>query len=168
VHYLLDREPMLSRLRERWGEEIEEDGVADRTAIGARVFNDPEELDWLERQIHPLVRDEIDAWFSGMEPEPTVAVVEVPLLFEGGMAEQFDHTVAIVAAEATRAERARSRGHVGIEGREARQLSQEEKAARADHVVPNDGTPAELQDRLRDLLESLPGAAGRLSTDDRG
>jgi len=155
VHDLLDREPMLSRLRERWGEETVKDGIADRAAIGARVFNDPEELSWLESQIHPLVQEEIAGWFTGMDPATEFAVVEVPLLFEGEMAGRFDQTVAIVAEEATRAERARSRGHVGIEGREGRQLGQDEKAKLADHVVPNDGTPAELEDRLRTLLDGL-------------
>lgn len=155
MHDLLDREPMLSRLRERWGDEIETDGIADRNAIGARVFNDPDELSWLESQVHPLVQQEIADWFAGMPPETEVAVVEVPLLFEGEMSGRFDRTVAIVADEATRSERARARGHVGIEGREGRQLAQDEKAALADHVVTNDGTPRELEDRLQQLLREL-------------
>jgi dephospho-CoA kinase len=155
VHDLLDREPMLSRLRERWGEEIETDGIADRDAIGARVFNDPDELTWLEKQVHPLVHDEIAKWFDAMDPGTEVGVVEVPLLFEGEMAGRFDVTVAIVAEESIRHQRARSRGHVGIEGREARQLSQDDKASRADHVISNEGTPEELQDRLSDLLRDL-------------
>lgn len=155
VHDLLDREPMLSRLRERWGDEIETGGIADRTAIGSRVFNQPDELSWLEAQIHPLVHDEIGKWFAEMDPSTKVAVVEVPLLFEGEMASGFDTTIAIVADEAVRAERARARGHAGVDGREERQFSQAEKAAHADHVVPNDGTPEELQERLGELLERL-------------
>lgn len=146
---------MLTRLRERWGEEIENDGIVDRNAVGARVFNQPEELSWLEGQVHPLVQTEIDGWFRTLDPATEVAVVEVPLLFEGEMADRFDRTVAIVATEATRGERARARGHVGVEGRESRQLSQADKAARADHVVTNDGTPADLEDRLGELLREL-------------
>lgn len=157
VHDLLDREPMLGHLRERWGDDIETDGIVDRNAIGSRVFNDPDELTWLESQIHPLVQTEIAGWFASVAPETRFAVVEVPLLFEGEMSGRFDHTLAIVATESTRKERARSRGHVGIEGREARQLSQDEKAARADFVVENDGTPEELRERLAALLEGLEG-----------
>ncbi|MGB0121470.1 MAG: dephospho-CoA kinase [Solirubrobacterales bacterium] len=157
VHDLLDREPMLSRLRERWGDEIENDGIADRAAIGSRVFNQPDELNWLESQVHPLVHGEIGKWFAAMDPATKVAVVEVPLLFEGEMSKDFDVTVAIVADEEVRAERARSRGHAGVEGREGRQLSQDEKAARADHIVTNDSTPEELQKRLGELLERLTG-----------
>lgn len=155
MHDLLDREPMISALTERWGEGIESDGVVDRSAVGERVFNDPEELAWLEGQVHPLVQDEIGSWFASLPDDCPVAVVEVPLLFEGEMAGRFDLTVAIVADEAVRHERARKRGHAGIEGREERQLSQSEKAARADHVVANDGTTAELEDRLRELLAAV-------------
>lgn len=71
------------------------------------------------------------------------------------MAGGFDLTVAITAREETRRERARSRGQVGIEGREGRQLVQSEKAGRADRVVENDGTREELEARLRELLEEL-------------
>lgn len=131
------------------------DGRVDRAVVGARVFNDPEELVWLESQIHPLVGGELLGWLDGLDPETEFAVAEIPLLFEGEMHQRFDHTVAIVAHEEVRQERARSRGHEGVEGREARQLSQDQKAARADTVIENDGTPAELEAKLAALLEEL-------------
>jgi dephospho-CoA kinase len=126
--------------------------VVDRAAVGQIVFNDPGELSWLEREVHPLVQREIADWFGGLPDGCEVAVVEVPLLFEGEMADRFDLTVAIVADEAVRRERARARGHAGIEGREGRQLPQDEKAGRADRVVVNDGTPEDLRTRLAELL----------------
>ena len=75
-------------------------------------------------------------------------MVEVPLLFESGMEEVFDATVAVVAPDDVRRSRAAARGHGGLEGREGRQLDQDEKAARADHVVRNDGTLADLEQQL--------------------
>jgi dephospho-CoA kinase len=131
------------------------DGRVDRAAIGAKVFSDPEELSWLEAQIHPLVGQEIHDWLATVEPDTRFAVAEIPLLFEGEMHQAFDRTVAIVAHERVRQERARARGHEGVEGREARQLSQVEKAERADFVIENDGTPAELEEKLASLLEKL-------------
>lgn len=155
VHDLLDQEPLLSRLKERWGDEVAPDGRVDRSVVGAKVFNDPDELAWLESQIHPLVGGELIGWIEGLDPQSAFAVAEIPLLFEGEMHERFDHTVAIVASEELRQQRARSRGHEGVEGREARQLSQIEKAERADTVIENDGTPEELEAKLAALLESL-------------
>ena len=52
----------------------------------------------------------------------------------------YDATIAVVADEDVRAERAGARGHHGVDERAARQLPQDEKAARATYVVRNDGT----------------------------
>jgi dephospho-CoA kinase len=83
------------------------------------------------------------------------AVVEVPLLFESGMEAVFDRTIAVVADEAVRAERAAARGHELVEARTARQLTQDEKAQRADYVVRNDGDIADLEAKLSDVLARL-------------
>jgi dephospho-CoA kinase len=82
-------------------------------------------------------------------------VVEVPLLFEGGGEDRFDTTVAVVAGEGLRRERAAARGHALVDEREARQLTQDEKAARAAHVVVNDGSVADLERELSALLAKL-------------
>lgn len=155
VHELLDSEPLLSRLTERWGEEIAPEGRVDRTKIGEIVFADPEQLKWLEGQIHPLVGERIGTWLASLGDDTEVAVVEVPLLFEGEMAPVFDTTVAVVTADELRRERAEARGHALVGEREARQLSQEEKAARAEHVIENDGTPEDLEQRLSALIAKL-------------
>jgi dephospho-CoA kinase len=85
----------------------------------------------------------------------TVAVVEVPLLFEAGIEGAFDATVAVVAEEGVRASRAAERGHEGIEGRAGRQLSQDEKARRANHVIQNDGSLEDLEESVSELLRRL-------------
>jgi dephospho-CoA kinase len=157
VHELLDAEPLLGRLIERWGEDVAPEGRVDRNKIGETVFADPDELGWLESQIHPLVGERIGAWLSSLPQEAEVAVVEVPLLFEGEMAPVFDTTVAVVTANEVRRARAEARGHTLVGEREARQLSQEEKADRAEHVVENDGSVEELEQRLSALVAKLRG-----------
>jgi dephospho-CoA kinase len=157
VHELLDSEPLLGRLTERWGEDVAPGGRVDRNKIGGVVFADPDELAWLESQIHPLVGERIGAWLGSLPADTGVAVVEVPLLFEGEMAPVFDTTVAVVTADEVRRARAEARGHTLVGEREARQLSQEEKAERAEHVVENDGTVEELEQRLSALVAKLRG-----------
>lgn len=157
VHELLDSEPLLGRLTERWGEDVAPEGRVDRNKIGGIVFADPDELSWLESQIHPLVGERIGAWLGSLPEDAEVAVVEVPLLFEGEMAPVFDTTVAVVTADEVRRARAEARGHTLVGEREARQLSQEEKADRAEHVIPNDGTVEELEQRLSALVAKLRG-----------
>ena len=155
VHELLDSEPLLGRLIDRWGAEIVADGGVDRTRIGEIVFADPSELSWLEAQIHPLVGERVGAWMAALPEGTEVAGVEVPVLFESEMAAVFDTTLAVVSSDEARRARAEARGHALVGEREARQLGQEEKAARAEHVVENDGSLEDLERALSDLLARL-------------
>jgi dephospho-CoA kinase len=158
VHDLLEGEPLRAEMVARWGPEVAPEGrPTDRGKIGQIVFADPAELSWLESRIHPAVGAETATWVAGLPDEVEFAVIEVPLLFEGGREEVFDTTVSIVAAEGVRRERAASRGHALVDAREARQLTQEEKAERADHVIVNDGTVADLEAALSALLAKLQG-----------
>jgi dephospho-CoA kinase len=155
VHELLETDPLLPRLVERWGREVAPGGRVDRDRIGSIVFADAGELAWLESQIHPLVGERVAAWLSSLPADTQVAVVEVPLLFEAGMDGAFDTTLAVIASEEVRRARAEGRGHELVEEREARQLAQAEKASRATHVVQNDGSLADLERELSALVEKL-------------
>ena len=155
VHELLDSEELRDRLVDRWGEQVAPQGGIDRGRVGEIVFERPDELAWLEAELHPRVGERIVAWRSSLGPETQFAVVEVPLLFEAAMGDTFDTTVAVVADEETRRERAAPRGHALVDERAARQLAQDEKATRADHVVRNDGTLEELERELSELLAKL-------------
>lgn len=155
VHDLLESEELRNHLVERWGPEVAPEGRIDRTRIGQIVFADPDQLTWLEAQIHPLVAERTAAWLTSLPPGTEIAVVEVPLLFEGGRDKVFDTTVAVVAADDLRRDRAAARGHALVDEREARQLSQLEKSERADHVVENDGSIEDLERVLSALIERL-------------
>jgi dephospho-CoA kinase len=157
VHELLESEPLRGRLAERWGPEVVSEGAVNRAKIGEVVFADPEELTWLESQIHPLVRERTAEWLLSLPEETEFAVVEVPLMFEVGSDAVFDTTVAVVTADEVRRERAAARGHALVDEREARQLPQAEKAERAEHVVENDGSVEDLERALSALLARLRG-----------
>lgn len=164
VHELLGSEEVRDLLAERWGEKVLSDGVIDRGAVAEIVFERPDELSWLEGQLFPRVGERIATWRSALErsdPGPDVAVVEVPLLFEAGIEGAFDATVAVVAKEETRRRRAGAREQRGLDGRGARQLSQEEKADRADHVVRNDGSLDDLEAGIGEVLSALRRKASR-------
>jgi dephospho-CoA kinase len=155
AHELLDSEPLVGRIVERWGPEVAPEGSVDRTRIGEIVFADPDQLTWLEQQIHPLVGERIGGWLAGLPASTEIAVIEVPLLFESGMEKVFDTTVAVVTEDEVRRERAAARGHALVDEREARQLAQHEKATRAEHTIENDGTVEDLERSLSALMERL-------------
>ena len=92
---------------------------------------------------------------SRRAPGAAALVVETPLLFEAGLEGNYDATIAIVADEAVRAERARARGHEALDERTARQLTQAEKAARATYAVENSGSLRDLEQELSEVLAKL-------------
>lgn len=142
----------------RWGEEVAPDGVVDRAAVAAHAFAAPDERAWLEGVLWPRVGAKVMEFRERalvQEPPPPAAVVETPLLFEAGMEAAYDATIAIVAPEELREERAGARGHAAVAERTSRQLSQEEKAARATYVVVNDGSVEQLERRLSEVLAKL-------------
>jgi dephospho-CoA kinase len=158
VHELLQGDELRELVVERLGPEVTRDGSLDRSLIAERVFGDEKARAWLEGELWPRVGARVATWRSALEeadPPPRAAVVEVPLLFEAGMGSVFDHTIAVVADEAVRTERAGGRGHAAVAERAGRQLSQDEKAQRADFTVRNDGTIEELKQTLSNVLGKI-------------
>jgi dephospho-CoA kinase len=158
VHELLGSDELRDVVVDRLGEGVAPGGALDRSLIARRVFGDEEAHAWLEEILWPRVGARVAAWRVSLDeadPPPRAAVVEVPLLFESGMESAFDSTIAVVADERVRAERAAARGHAGVAERAGRQLSQEEKAQRASFAVRNDGTIDELKRSLSLVLAKI-------------
>ncbi|WP_354697551.1 Dephospho-CoA kinase [Paraconexibacter sp. AEG42_29] len=145
----------------RWGDDVAPGGTVDRAQIAKHAFADPSERKWLEEQIWPRVAQAVidfRAASATADPPPPAAVVETPLLFEAGMDKAYDATIAVIADEAVRAERAAARGHHSVDERAARQLTQQEKADRATYVVVNSGTVEDLERELSTVLGRLRSA----------
>ena len=158
VHDLLAGDELRDIIVARLGEGVARDGALDRSLIAERVFGDDEARGWLEGELWPRVGQRMAEWkqeVDALDPAPPVAVVEVPLLFESGMEGAFAATIAVIADEDVRAERAAARGHASVDERAGRQLSQEEKSQRADYSVRNDGTLEELRENLSRVLARL-------------
>jgi dephospho-CoA kinase len=158
VHELYEGAELREAVIQRFGPEVAPDGVVDRAAIARRAFAEEEDRRWLEGTIWPLVGARIIAWLEQVRvqsPAPRAAVVETPLLFEADMEGVYEATIAVIAQEDVRQERAASRGHALVDERAARQLSQQEKAQRATFTVHNDGTEQELERELSAVLDKL-------------
>lgn len=159
VHELYRSGDVRAAVVERWGDEVASGGgEVDRTAVAERVFRSEDDRRWLEQLLWPRVGERVAEWraaVAGREPPPPAAVVEVPLLFEAGMEDGFDVTLAVVAPEEVRARRAGGRGHASVDERGTRQLTQEQKAQRATFTVCNDASLADLEARLSAILEKV-------------
>jgi dephospho-CoA kinase len=160
VHELYEGETLRAAVVARFGAEVAPDGVVDRAAVARRAFATDEDRIWLESVIWPLVGARVAGWLEqvrAQEPAPRAAVVEVPLLFEAGLEGLYDATIAVIAEEPVRRQRAAERGHALADERAARQLSQQEKAERASYVVRNDGSEQDLRRALSAVLDKLGG-----------
>jgi dephospho-CoA kinase len=154
VHLLLRSDPEVRReLVERFGPEVIGKDGADRAVVASIVFNDPEQLVWLEELLHPRVVEDHSAWreqlAEGADP-PAVTVTEVPLLYESGGDKRFDIVVVITAPPDVRA----GRRPIADE-RERRLLPEDEKVRLADYAYVNDGTLADLDAFVAGVMADL-------------
>jgi len=158
VHRLYATGEVRGAVRARFGDEVFAGEEVDRAALARRVFADDVDRAWLEALLWPRVEARAQAFraeAASREPPAVAVVVEAPLLFEAGGGSRYDATIAIVANDELRAARVAGRDMAELGRREARQLPQAEKARRARFVVANDGTVAELRERLREVLAEI-------------
>jgi dephospho-CoA kinase len=154
VHRLLRSDAEVGRkLAERFGPEVIGSDGADRAAVARIVFNDPEQLDWLEELLHPRVVQEHSEWHQRLAEDaepPALTVTEVPLLYETGGEKRFDIVVVITAPAGVRAQR-----RPVADERERRLLPEDEKVRLADYVYVNDGTLEELDAFVAGVMADL-------------
>ncbi len=169
--------PALERIVERWGPGmLAPDGTLDRGQLRARVFDDPAELEALNAIVHPEVGRLRDAALeAAREAGARIAVCDIPLLFERNLVDEFDVVVLVDAPRAVRLERLlRARGLAEREAQAmiAAQMPAELKRARADVVLENAGTEAELAAQVDALWASLEaraqGGVARLTPEPAG
>ena len=141
------------------------DGELDRKRMGSLVFADPAARARLEAAVHPAVRALFRAQMARLAAEGhDLAVYDVPLLYEANVESEVDLAVVVWAPREAQIARLAVRdglGRADAEARLAAQLPVDEKAARADVVVVNDGDPAALAAKARRLLEDVRGGLAR-------
>lgn len=156
---------VLKRVSDELGAHLVKDGQLDRRAVATAVFADPQARAVLNSIVHPWVglrRLQLQAQALGQVEPPPVIVHDVPLLFEVGLDRSVDVTVVVTAPLGVRAARVQTRSGLSedeVRQRDAAQMPQEEKAARADYVLDNSGDEAELAREVARLWPEL--LAGR-------
>ena len=128
-------------------------GGLDRAAMARLVFGDEGARRRLESVVHPLVAQRTQELLESVPPD-AVAVHDVPLLVEMGLAARYDMVVVVEAPEDVRVDRLVE--HRGFSAEDARariaaQATPAERAAVADVVIDNAGTPADLEEQVAEL-----------------
>jgi dephospho-CoA kinase len=156
--------PAYRAIVERWGTSIlEPGGVIDRSALRRIVFSEPSELEQLNSLVHPEVERMRDALVEQARLRGDKLVVcDIPLLFETKRTDVFDRIVLVDAPRPVRLERlVRERGLRETEAMDmiVAQMPAELKRARADFIIDNDGTLAQLDARVAEVWGALEQAA---------
>ena len=152
--------PAFGKIVARWGSSIlAPDGHLDRAALRRVVFADHAQLEELNQIVHPEVeRLRMRLIDQAKRRGDRVVVCDIPLLFERHMTDRFDRIVLVDAHRAIRLERlVKERGLRETEAMDmiAAQMPAELKRARADFIVENDGTFAQLERRVADVWAAL-------------
>ena len=133
------------------------DGGVDRERLGRIAFADPAARRRLEALLHPAVIRRMRGWAAGVRRAGRRGVAVVPLLFEAGREKEWDAVVCVASDEQTMLERLALRG-LSPQAAKARIASQwpvREKTARADRVIENNGSLAELEKTSRAIWNDL-------------
>jgi len=141
-----------------FGDEIlAADGEIDRVKLGKKVFDDPTAREALNRLVHPAVIAAGQEWIAVCCEAQEDAAVLVPLLFEAGWTKGWDAVICVTAPQDQVLQRLEKRGMLKETARKriAAQMPQSEKAARADFVVENGGTPEMLRSRIMSVVEKI-------------
>ncbi|NRA30281.1 MAG: dephospho-CoA kinase [Parvularculaceae bacterium] len=143
----------------RFPETAGEDGGVDRTKLAGLALKDPSLLAELEAIVHPLVRDDQMRFLAKTnEIGVPMALLDIPLLAEGGMAGLFTEVVVVTADEEVR--RARVLERPGMtDGKLAsileRQASEEDRLQIADHVIRTDKGLEHAKDQVKRILAAI-------------
>lgn len=156
----------LAEIVEGFGEDmLTAEGRLDRAALGERVFGDESARERLNSIVHPRVRAEA-ARQREYVADGSVVVEDIPLLIETGQQDRFDVVVVVQAPHEERVRRMvedRGMSREEAESRVRAQASDKERAAAADVVLDNSGSPEELVRQVDDLWETLSNRVSMLS-----
>ena len=152
--------PAWQELRRLFGEEyFQPDGELDRAQMARLVFADPEALKRLNDIVHPRVAQEIQTRLKELEQQGApLALVEVPLLFEAGLAAAYDRVIVVYVAPEDQARRLQERDGRGAEeiaGILKAQWPLKDKAARAEFVVDYRGSLSHTRKQVQEIWKEL-------------
>ncbi len=155
--------PAYREIVENFGETVLlSNGEINRSVLGDLIFNDPRKKQLLNRIVHPHVRRETNRQLKDMEKSSpdTIAVLDIPLLFEAEMHKDLSEVIVVYAPEHIQVERLMKRDNISDADAAARVRSQmpiEEKKKRATIVIDNSGTMQDTRKRTLEIFKTLKG-----------
>ena len=137
---------ILKAILARYGDRLKlADGSLNRAGLGKIIFNDSEEKQWLESQIHPYVRDRFTAELAKISA--LTVILAIPLLFEANLTDLVTEIWVVSCDATTQLQRLQKRNNLALTQAQTRiknQLPLTKKVALADVVINNNSDLASL------------------------
>ncbi|OLO03759.1 dephospho-CoA kinase [Salinicola socius] len=149
-------EPALVAIAQRYGPTIlDANGTLDRRALRARIFDDENERQWLERETHPRIRQRLLTHLERLrDTGAPYCLLVSPLLIESGQHQLVDRILVVDAPRDIQIQRTLARDGVDqrqVESILAAQSPRERRLAAADDVIDNGGDRHNLQEQVARL-----------------
>ncbi|MDH4203280.1 MAG: dephospho-CoA kinase [Phycisphaerae bacterium] len=164
AHDILDEPDVMLSLVNRWGPDVLDDMArVDRGKVAEKVFDSPEELDFLQRLVHPRVLQRCEAVILAFQGDPDVAgiVLDMPLLLEVGWEKKCDFLVFVDCCEEKRRRRIEKNGKFDIEQlkiRENLQISLDKKKEKAHYMINNNSDKSDMAEQVAQIFSSMTGS----------
>ncbi len=138
---------------------LNEDGTINRKRLGNIVFNDPEELQFLNKIMHPAISKRIQELinFYKSTGAPYI-VIDAPLVLEAGKGSPDNPIVVVICNDELRIQRVMERDSISrdeVVRRIQSQMPQEEKAKLADYIIDNSGSLEETKKRAWEVWKKI-------------
>lgn len=147
--------PATKLIADHFGPDVlQADGSLNRSALRQYIFNDPDQRQWLEELLHPLILQEIQRQISEVNAPYCIAVI--PLLFEVDYHHLVNRTLLVDASEETQLQRTTARDNITRETAMKMLLAQakrNDRLKKAHDVIHNDGKLEELMPQVKCLHE---------------
>ena len=132
-------QPALNKIKEYFGGDIlDKNNALDRTALRHIIFNSESKKDWLNKLLHPIIRDKILENMAAAK-SPYV-ILEAPLLFENNLNQYTQYNIVVDIAEKKQIQRAAKRdgtNEAQIQAIMDAQLNRDERLKKADFIIDN-------------------------------
>ncbi|HSG50516.1 MAG TPA: dephospho-CoA kinase, partial [Rheinheimera sp.] len=155
--------PCLNAITEHFGPDILlENGELNRSVLRQKVFSNTEDKDWLNNLLHPAIRQRILTELS--EVQSAYAILVAPLLLENGLEQYVQRVLVIDVPESVQVRRTLARDNTSeeqVKAIMAAQLPRQERLKRADDVIANDSSVADLTSKVAALHQQYLQMAAR-------
>lgn len=155
--------PCLNAITEHFGADILlESGELNRSLLRQKVFSNTEEKAWLNNLLHPAIRQKILSELA--EVQSAYAILVAPLLLENGLEQYVQRVLVIDVPESVQLKRTLARDNSSeqqVKAIMAAQLPRRERLQRADDVITNDSSEADLIPKVAALHQQYLQMAAR-------